>query len=116
MNLFVKAKDAMPRGCILEIRTSIVTSDEEPAREAILRECEHCALISVCDSGEGMRDEVKERIFEPFFTTKEVGKGTGLGLSIVNGIVREHRGDIEVYSEEGRGSEFRIYLPLCAGE
>jgi signal transduction histidine kinase len=116
MNLVVNAKDAMPHGGILEIRTSVVTADGKPVREAIQRECEHCALISVRDSGEGMQDDVKERIFEPFFTTKDVGKGTGLGLSIVYGIVREHKGDIEVYSEKDRGSEFRVYLPLCAGD
>jgi signal transduction histidine kinase len=116
MNLVVNAKDAMPQGGILEIRTSVVTADGEPVREAFQRQCERCAFISVSDSGEGMQSDVKERIFEPFFTTKDVGKGTGLGLSIVYGIVREHRGDIEVYSEKGGGTEFRIYLPLCAGE
>jgi hypothetical protein len=116
MNLVVNAKDAMPHGGTLVIRTSIVTAEGEAVREAIQRKCVNCALISVSDSGEGMQDDVKERIFEPFFTTKDVGKGTGLGLSIVYGIVREHKGDIEVYSEKGRGSEFRIYLPLSAGE
>ena len=68
--------------------------------------------ISIADTGKGMNEEVKRRLFEPFFTTKPVGEGTGLGMSISYSIIEEHQGRIEVDSEEGKGSRFRVYLPV----
>ena len=75
------------------------------------REGRFCAVVEIADTGTGMTEEVKTRLFQPFFTTKDVGKGVGLGLAISHGIVRDHGGSIEVESEGGRGSLFRVVLP-----
>jgi two-component system, cell cycle sensor histidine kinase and response regulator CckA len=112
MNLAINARDAMPEGGVLDIRTDLVMVEDPNSAEVILPAPGWYAVISVGDSGTGISKDVMGRIFEPFYTTKDVGKGAGLGLSIVYGIIEEHKGGISVFSEEGRGSEFRIYLPI----
>jgi len=112
MNLCTNARDAMPSGGRLVIGTQAIECDHESVEVHGLEMTGRYALITVSDSGVGMDDRTRERIFEPFFTTKELGKGTGLGLSIVYGIVKQHHGQISVYSEPGQGTTFRIYLPL----
>ncbi|HBG04306.1 MAG: hypothetical protein A2075_14120 [Geobacteraceae bacterium GWC2_58_44] len=114
-NLAANARDAMQRkGCLI-IGTSKLEIDQDFVRVHGYGRPGSFARISVSDTGAGMDERTREKIFEPFFTTKEVGHGTGLGLSIAYGIVKQHDGYINVYSEPGRGTTFNIYLPLVAG-
>jgi len=114
MNLATNARDSMKDGGTFSITTEQV--DDSAAGKGVPGKPGKYALVTVSDTGGGMDEETAEHIFEPFFTTKGVGEGTGLGLSIVYGIIKQHNGYIEVQSEPGKGTAFRVYLPLIKSE
>ncbi|MDC7224353.1 MAG: response regulator [Spirochaetales bacterium] len=112
INICVNARDAMPEGGEIRIGTKNIFLDEEYCGVGKTLTPGSYIQISLEDNGTGIPPEVQSRIFEPFFTTKEVGKGTGLGLAAVYGMVKDHRGDIRLYSEMGKGTVFHIYIPV----
>jgi PAS domain S-box-containing protein len=120
MNLCINSRDAMPKGGRVTIETHNAGFSEEDCRRTVGLQPGLFAELRVIDTGTGMDAAIRERIFEPFFTTKGTGKGTGLGLATVYGIVKQHNGFIQVESEPGQGSTFRIFLPVnetpAAGE
>ncbi len=112
VNLATNARDAMPGGGVLEIKTEQVALDNEFIKVHGYGTAGRYACITATDTGVGMDRETMEKVFEPFFTRKEVGGGTGLGMAIVYGIIKQHGGYINVESEPGMGSAFKVYLPL----
>ncbi len=114
MNIVVNARDAMPNGGKITVQTENVTLNEEDSLGILEARPGKFVRLSITDTGTGMDKEIREHIFEPFFTTKGKGKGTGLGLSTVYGIVEQNGGWVNVYSEVGQGSTFKVYLPVCS--
>ncbi|HQL90443.1 MAG TPA: PAS domain S-box protein [Syntrophales bacterium] len=110
VNLYVNAQQAMPGGGELTLKTRNVTLDEAYVRNYKVKPGNY-VMVSVTDTGMGIDERTKERIFEPFFTTREMGRGRGLGLASAYGIIRGHQGIINIYSEEGEGTTFNLFLP-----
>jgi signal transduction histidine kinase len=110
LNLCLNARDAMPDGGTLTLKTALVAHNAVPSSEEVT--AEHYVRIDVNDTGEGIDEKNLSRIFEPFFTTKGAGRGTGLGLAAVYGILKHHKGFIQVTSKPGAGTSFEIYLPV----
>ena len=113
LNLAINARDAMPRGGQLAIEISEVRLDADYAQTYPEIRTGRYILVTVTDTGAGMTEEVRRRAFEPFFTTKPTGVGTGLGLSMVYGFVKQTGGNVQIYSEVGRGTTVRVFLPLA---
>jgi two-component system cell cycle sensor histidine kinase/response regulator CckA len=116
MNLATNARDAMPDGGVLLIKTGLLAAERRLLPSSPAPQPIQYGYISVTDTGAGMDEKIREKIYEPFFTTKEVGKGAGLGLSIAYGIIKQHHGYISVESQEREGTTFRVHLPLIEQE
>jgi PAS domain S-box-containing protein len=115
LNLALNARDAMSHGGRITMRTEVRTQGAVATEPSAGADANRYVVMEVCDTGVGMDADTKAHLFEPFFTTKDVGQGTGLGLASVYGIVQQHRGWIEVESEPGSGTCFRVFLPLASG-
>ena len=111
LNIYVNAWQAMPAGGDLYLDIQNIIIDEEYVKTYRINPGRY-VKISITDTGVGMDDAIRQRIFDPFFTTKEMGRGTGLGLASAYGIIKNHGGFINVYSEIGKGTTFNIYLPV----
>jgi two-component system, cell cycle sensor histidine kinase and response regulator CckA len=116
MNLCVNARDAMPNGGTLYIAAENLEIDENYARMHLDAEVGSYVVVTITDTGIGIPPNILDRIFDPFFTTKEIGKGTGLGLSTVLGIVKSHRGWIDVQNGVSKGTQFKVYLPATEAD
>lgn len=116
MNLTTNARDAMPDGGFITVATDVVKLGNEAVNTYGCKREGWYAVIIFFDTGIGMDEQTKQKIFEPFFTTKAAEKGTGLGLSIIHDIIKQHNGHIDVYSEPGNGTTFKIYLPIADAE
>jgi len=112
MNLLVNARDAMPKGGIIRVTVKNIYLDQTFAQMNSAAKAGYYVMFTASDTGSGIPKSIIDKIFEPFFTTKSIGKGTGLGLSTTIGIIKSHGGFINVSSKEGRGTEFKIYLPV----
>jgi two-component system cell cycle sensor histidine kinase/response regulator CckA len=112
MNLVVNARDAMPKGGVITIKTGVPSDAKIERPDKAGNEDNSYVYFEISDTGAGMDEETLSRIFEPFYTTKSRSKGTGLGLSVVYGIVDEHEGYIKVKSTPGKGTSFKVYLPV----
>ena len=112
INMAVNARDAMPDGGKISLRVQHVSFDEEYVQDHPWAKVGNFVVLEIVDTGTGMSQEVQNKVFEPFFTTKPMDKGTGLGMSVALGIIEQHDGFIQVYSEENLGSDIKIYLPV----